>query len=59
MQVFTLTGHGAGTLEMAKNLGVSVKTIETHQMRIKQKLNLTGAVELRKYAVRRISHRHG
>jgi DNA-binding CsgD family transcriptional regulator len=55
LQVFTLTGRGAGVMEMAQNLGVSVKTVETHQMRIKQKLNLSSAVELRKYAMRRMS----
>ena len=55
LQVFTLTGRGAGAMEMAQNLGVSVKTVETHQMRIKQKLNLSSAVELRKYAMRRMS----
>jgi DNA-binding CsgD family transcriptional regulator len=36
---------------MAEKLGVSGKTVETHQMRIKQKLNLGSAVDLRKYAM--------
>ena len=40
---------------MAEELGVSIKTIETHQMRIKQKLNLANAAQLRKYAVRSMS----
>jgi two-component system, NarL family, response regulator NreC len=55
LEVFTLIGRGAGILEMAKELGVSVKTVETHQMRIKQKLNLVSATELRKYATRSVS----
>jgi DNA-binding NarL/FixJ family response regulator len=60
LEVFTLIGRGAGISEIAYDMGVSVKTIETHQMRIKQKLNLVNAVELRKYAMRMMSnHRRG
>jgi DNA-binding NarL/FixJ family response regulator len=51
LEVFTLIGRGAGIVEMAEKLGVSGKTVETHQMRIKQKLNLGSAADLRKYAV--------
>jgi len=55
LEVFTLIGRGTGTLEMADELGLSIKTVETHQMRIKQKLNLANAAQLRKYAVRSMS----
>ena len=55
LEVFTLIGRGAGILEMAGELGLSIKTVETHQMRIKQKLNLANAAQLRKYAVRSMS----
>ena len=55
LEVFTLIGRGAGISETASELGVSVKTVETHQMHIKQKLNLGSAFELRKYATRLIS----
>jgi len=55
LEVFTLIGRGGGPLEMAEELGVSIKTIETHQMRIKHKLNLANAAQLRKYAVRSLS----
>lgn len=55
LEVFTLIGRGAGILEMAQELGVSLKTVETHRMRIKQKLHLGSAVELRKYAVHSMS----
>ena len=51
LEVFSLIGRGAGVVEMAEKLGVSGKTVETHQMRIKQKLNLGSAADLRKYAV--------
>lgn len=56
LEVFTLIGQGGGILEIADELGVSIKTIETHQMRIKQKLNLANAAQLRKYAVRSMSN---
>jgi DNA-binding NarL/FixJ family response regulator len=59
LEVFTLIGQGTGILEMAAELGVSVKTIETHQMRIKQKLHLGNATELRKYAVRSMCKQRG
>ena len=59
LEVFSLIGRGAGILEMANELGVSVKTVETHQMHIKQKLNLGDAVELRKYATRSMSRPRG
>lgn len=55
LEVFTLIGRGTRISEMAEKLGVSVKTVETHQMRIKKKLNLGSAIELRKYAMRSIA----
>jgi DNA-binding NarL/FixJ family response regulator len=55
LEVFTLVGRGAGILEIAKEMGVSAKTVETHQMHIKQKLNLASAAELRKCAMRSVS----
>jgi DNA-binding NarL/FixJ family response regulator len=49
-QVFRLLGGGVGASRMAAELHLSVKTIETHQMRIKQKLGLTTARELTRRA---------
>jgi len=54
-EVFTLIGRGAGISETAEKLGVSVKTVETHQMRIKRKLKLGSAAELKKYALHSMS----
>ena len=51
LEIFTLIGRGAGVLEIAGELGISIKTVETHQTRIKKKLNLGGATELRKCAM--------
>jgi DNA-binding NarL/FixJ family response regulator len=50
LEVFSSIGRGSGILETAKELGVSIKTVETHQIHIKRKLKLSSAIELRKYA---------
>jgi DNA-binding NarL/FixJ family response regulator len=50
-EVLTLIGRGLGTREIAKQLTVSVKTVETHQARIKEKLGLTHVRELTRAAV--------
>ena len=46
LQVFRLIGSGFGTSRVASELQLSVKTIETHRQRIKQKLGLTNGTEL-------------
>jgi DNA-binding NarL/FixJ family response regulator len=46
LQVFSLFGRGYGATQLAAELHLSVKTIETHQMRIKEKLGLRSAAEL-------------
>jgi DNA-binding NarL/FixJ family response regulator len=51
LQVFRLIGSGLGTARVASELQVSVKTIETHRQRIKQKLGLTNGAELTRRAV--------
>ena len=50
LQVFSLFGRGFGATRIAAELHLSVKTIETHQMRIKEKLGLRSAAELSKEA---------
>lgn len=51
-EVFRLIGQGVATREIAKRLSLSVKTIEVHRANIKRKLNLKGATELVRHAVR-------
>ena len=51
LQVFRLIGNGFGTSRVAAELQLSVKTIETHRQRIKQKLGLTNGTELTQRAV--------
>jgi DNA-binding NarL/FixJ family response regulator len=40
LEVFAMIGRGLGTREIAKDLSLSVKTVETHCTHIKQKLNI-------------------
>ncbi len=58
LEVFGLMGEGIGTREIAARLGRSVKTIETYQARIKEKLNLNTATALKREAVRWVESRH-
>jgi len=51
MEVFQLIGQGFGTRQIADQLHVSVKTVETYRANIKVKLNLKNATELMKHAV--------
>jgi len=45
-QIFPGIGHGQGTQQIARELGVSVKTVETHRESIKRKLGLGSASAL-------------
>lgn len=51
LEVFRLVGQGVGTRQIADQLHVSVKTVETYRANIKEKLNLKNAAELIKHAV--------
>jgi DNA-binding NarL/FixJ family response regulator len=50
LEIFSFIGRGVSVSELACELHVSVKTIETHQMRMKEKLALHTAAELRQKA---------
>jgi len=52
LQVFRLIGEGLGTQEIATRLSLSVKTIETYQAHIKDKLLLPDSRKLVQFAVR-------
>jgi DNA-binding CsgD family transcriptional regulator len=51
LEVFRLIGAGYGTREMAEQLHLSVKTIETYRAHIKEKLDLIDANELLRMAI--------
>lgn len=52
LEVFELTGSGNSTREIASQLHLSIKTIESYRARIKSKLNLDNATELMLHAVK-------
>ncbi|MFC1676070.1 response regulator [Planctomycetota bacterium] len=51
LEVFLLIGKGYGTSQIAKKLCLSVKTIETYRSHIKEKLNISNAAGLLRYAI--------
>ena len=51
LEVFRLIGDGHGTREIAELLQVSVKTVESHQAHIKDKLSLPSARALMHHAI--------
>ena len=52
LQVFELIGQGVPSGQIAIQLNLSIKTIETHQAHIKRKLGLGSAHELNQRAIR-------
>jgi DNA-binding NarL/FixJ family response regulator len=50
LEIFSFIGRGVSVSELANELHVSVKTIETHQMRMKDKLGVHTAAQLRQKA---------
>jgi DNA-binding NarL/FixJ family response regulator len=52
LEILQLVGQGHGTRQIAEELHVSVKTVESHYAKIKEKLNLKNANELIQYAVK-------
>jgi len=59
LEVFHLLGQGLETQEIAARFGRSVKTIETHRARIKEKLHLHNATELISHASRWLASSQG
>ncbi len=51
LEVVQLIGRGRTTREIAKNLNVSIKTIESHRAHLKEKLDLKNATELVQFCV--------
>jgi DNA-binding NarL/FixJ family response regulator len=51
-EVLQLIAEGKATKEIANQLNVSVKTIETHRKQLMDKLNIHSIAELTKYAIR-------
>jgi DNA-binding CsgD family transcriptional regulator len=51
LEVFRLIGAGHGTRQIANELHISVKTVESYQAHIKEKLSLRNARELVQHAI--------
>jgi DNA-binding NarL/FixJ family response regulator len=51
-EVFHFVGQGMTTSEIGRQLNMSSKTVETHRLHIREKLQLKTGPELLKYAVR-------
>ena len=52
LEIFDRIGRGETTAEIAANLRVSVKTVETHRAHIRQKLGIRNGHELVHFAIR-------
>ncbi len=52
LEVFRSIGQGHTTRQIAENLHLSIKTIETYRAHIKEKLHLVNAAKLLQYAIR-------
>jgi DNA-binding NarL/FixJ family response regulator len=51
LEVFRLIGDGHGTRQIAQELHLSIKTVESYQAHIKEKLSLRSARELLQHAI--------
>ena len=59
LEVFEMIGRGRTTAEIAGQLHLSVKTVETHREKVKAKLGLKTAAELYQHAVRWVLEQSG
>ncbi|MGM9480686.1 response regulator [Roseateles sp. NT4] len=50
-EILSLLGQGASSKQIARDLDLSVRTVEAHRQSIKRKLELDGQAELIRYAV--------
>jgi DNA-binding NarL/FixJ family response regulator len=50
-EILTRLGRGASSKQIARELDLSVRTVEAHRQSIKRKLGLEGQAELIRYAV--------
>jgi len=51
LEVLRRVGSGNTSSDIASKLNVSVKTVETHRLRIREKLHLKNSVQLVKFAI--------
>ncbi|MBI5093653.1 MAG: response regulator transcription factor [Candidatus Hydrogenedentes bacterium] len=51
LQIFEMLGHGHGIRKIAEELNISLKTVDAHRSRIKEKLNVQTSTEVLQRAV--------
>jgi len=56
LEVFELIGNGKTTREIAASLNLSVKTVDTHRMHVKEKLGIRSSIELVQHAVHHVEN---
>ena len=56
LEVFQLIGRGVGTRQIADQLHISIKTVETYREHIKVKLKLSTAADLLQHAIQWVQH---
>lgn len=54
-EILARIGRGMANKQIAAELGLSVRTVETHRLNIKRKLNIEGQAELIRFAVENLS----
>jgi len=59
LQILAILGEGLGPTQIAERLHISPKTVETHRARVRDKLRLESATELRRYAIEWVRERGG
>lgn len=57
LEVLDLIGQGFGSADVAKMLNLSVKTVNAYKDHIKEKLAISGAGEMRRFAVKWVQSR--
>lgn len=56
LEVLVMLGRGHSTRSIAKEINLSVKTVETHRAHIKEKLGFAGANEMVRFAIDWVAH---
>jgi DNA-binding NarL/FixJ family response regulator len=56
-EVLLMMGRGKSTASIAEELGLSVKTVETHQAHIKEKLGLSSVRDMIQFAINLVNYR--
>ncbi|HEY3661873.1 MAG TPA: response regulator transcription factor [Chthoniobacterales bacterium] len=59
LEVLTLLGRGVSSRDIATRLHLSQKTVDSHRTHLKEKLNLSGATELVRFAFEWVTAQEG